>query len=143
MSGAYATVDDVIALKRAVTNEERGRLEEMLTIISDRLRYEADKRGRDLDAMIEVKPYLAGIAKSITVDIAMRELNTSTEAEPMSQITQSALGYSVSGTYLVPGGGLFIKDNELKALGLIRQKYGVMEFYECDQGNAGNPLSEI
>lgn len=143
MSEAYATVDDVIALKRAVTNEERRRLEEMLTIISDRLRYEADKRGRDLDAMIEVKPYLAGIAKSITVDIAMRELNTSTEAEPMSQITQSALGYSVSGTYLVPGGGLFIKDNELKALGLIRQKYGVMEFYECDQGNTGNPLSEI
>ena len=30
--------------------------------------------------------------------------------EPMTQMSESALGYSVSGTYLVPGGGLFIKN---------------------------------
>ena len=54
---------------------------------------------------------------------------TSTEGEPMTQMSESALGYSVSGTYLVPGGGLFIKRSELKRLGLTRQKYGVIEFY--------------
>ncbi|MFR4357424.1 MAG: Gp19/Gp15/Gp42 family protein, partial [Clostridia bacterium] len=41
-------------------------------------------------------------------------------------------GYSYSGTYLVPGGGLFIKKTELARLGLRRQRYGVMEPYDDD-----------
>ena len=48
----------------------------------------------------------------------------------MTQYSQSALGYSVSGTYLVPGGGIFIKNTELKILGLKNQRYGVIEFYD-------------
>lgn len=35
---------------------------------------------------------------------------TSTNQEPMTQITQAAGGYSASGSFLVPGGGLFIKN---------------------------------
>ena len=60
---------------------------------------------------------------------------TSTNSEPMTQVTESALGYSVTGTYLTPGGGLFIKKSELARLGLRRQKYGVMDLYGYDQGN--------
>lgn len=47
----------------------------------------------------------------------------------MSQMSESALGYSVSGTFLNPGGGLFIKDSELAALGLRRQKIGVISLW--------------
>ena len=47
----------------------------------------------------------------------------------MTQFSESALGYSVSGSFLVPGGGLFIKDNELTRLGLKRQRFGVIDFY--------------
>jgi hypothetical protein len=47
----------------------------------------------------------------------------------MAQMSQSALGYSVSGTYLVPGGGLFIKKSELARLGLKRQKTGVIDLW--------------
>ena len=55
---------------------------------------------------------------------------TSTNQEPMTQYSESALGYSVSGSFLVPGGGLFIKDSELKRLGFKKQRYGVIEFYD-------------
>lgn len=103
-----------------------------MPIVSDCLRAEADKTGRNLDKMIAEKPYLSNVAKSVTVDVVARTLMTSTNSEPMSQESQSALGYSWSGTYLVPGGGLFIKKSELARLGLRRQRYGVIELYGKD-----------
>ena len=69
------------------------------------------------------------MAKSVTVDIVARNLNTPTDQQPMSQFSESALGYSVSGTYLVPGGGLYIKKEELAKLGLKKQRFGVINFY--------------
>lgn len=131
----YATIEDVAALWRDLTTEEAGRAERLLELISASLRTEARKVGKDLDTMIEADPDLAIVARSVTVDVVARTLMTSTDSEPMTQVTESALGYSVSGTYLVPGGGLFIKKSELARLGLRRQKYGVMELYDYDQGN--------
>jgi len=58
---------------------------------------------------------------------------TATDGEPLSQFSQSALGYTVSGTYLTPGGGIFIKNSELQRLGLKRQRYGVIDFYETER----------
>ena len=85
--------------------------------------------------MLEADEDLQIVAKSVTVDVVARTLMTSTNSEPMTQVTESALGYSVTGTYLTPGGGLFIKKSELARLGLRRQKYGVMDLYGYDQGN--------
>ena len=129
----YATVDDVISLFRPLTPAETERTEALIPIICDSLRYEAEKVGKDLDAMVTDNQSLAGVAKSVTVDVVARTLNTSTTAEPMSQMSQSALGYSVSGTYLVPGGGLFIKKSELVRLGLRRQRYGVIELWKSEE----------
>ena len=128
----YATVQDVIDLKRSLTASEQSRVEQLIPLISASLRYEAKKVGKDLDAMVNEDDDLAEVAKSVTVDVVMRELMTSTSAdnEPMTQFSQSALGYSQSGTFLVPGGGLFIKKSELARLGLRRQRYGVMEWYD-------------
>lgn len=64
------------------------------------------------------------------MDVVARTLMTSTDSEPMTQTSESALGYSWSGTFLVPGGGLFIKNSELSRLGLRRQRYGVIDFYD-------------
>lgn len=80
----------------------------------------------------EKPPYFASVVKSVTVDIVARTLMTSTDQEPMTQTTESALGYSVSGSYLVPGGGLFIKNSELSRLGLKKQRFGVIDFYGND-----------
>ena len=126
----FATVQDAVGLWRPMTADEQE--ENLLPVISDTLRYEAEKVGKDLDKMIEAQVYLTNVVKSVTVDVLARTLMTSTDAEPMTQMAESAMGYSYSGTYLVPGGGLFIKKTELARLGLRRQRYGGMEPYDDD-----------
>lgn len=133
----FATVEDITDLWRNMTTEESARAEKLLDIVSDSLREEAYKVGRDLDKMIKERPTLANVAKSVTVDVVARTLMTDTNAEPMTQMSQSAMGYSVSGTYLVPGGGLFIKRSELARLGLRRQRYGTVDHYGMVSGNGG------
>ena len=128
----FATVTDMTHLWRELTPQELSRAEELLTIVSDSLRMEAKKVGKNLDDMIATDTELVSVAKSVTVDVVARALMTSTDTEPMSQVSESALGYSYTGTYLVPGGGLFIKKSELARLGLWRQKYGVIDFYGND-----------
>ena len=128
----FATVQDAVGLWRPMTADEQERAENLLPVISDTLRYEAEKVGKDLDKMIEAQVYLTNVVKSATVDVLARTLMTSTDAEPMTQMAESAMGYSYSGTYLVPGGGLFIKKTELARRGLRRQRYGVMEPYDDD-----------
>lgn len=128
----FATVGDINGLWRQLSCKEAERAEKLLPIVSDCLRYEAAKVGKNLDKMIKEIPSLSNIAKSVTVDVVTRALMTSTNSEPMTQMSQSALGYSVSGTFLVPGGGLFIKKSELARLGLKRQKCGVIELYGND-----------
>lgn len=137
---AFATVDDLTRLWRPMTSEEQTRAEALLEVVSASLRVEADKVGKDLDAMVEEDDNLAAVAMSVAVDVAARTLMTSTNQEPMTQLSQTAGPYSTSGTFLVPGGGLFIKRSELARLGLRRQKCGVMEIYGSYSGNPGNPV---
>lgn len=125
----FATTQDVIDLWRTLTPQEMTRAEALLPIISDSLRIEAQKVDKDLDQMIEESATYASVVKSVVVDVIARTLMTSTDQEPMTQSTESALGYSWSGSFLVPGGGLFIKNGELARLGLKRQRYGVIDFY--------------
>lgn len=132
MSEAFATVDDITLLFRELKPNETEKAKALLPIVSDSIRQEAIKVGKDIDEMIKEGQILSNVVKSVTVDVVARALMTSTDSEPMSQMSQSALGYSVSGTYLVPGGGLFIKKSELARLGLRRQKYGVIDFYGND-----------
>lgn len=129
---AYATIEDVTALFRTLSNEETTRAEALIPIVEDSLRMEALKTGRDLDDMVEDEVVLPNVLKSVVVDVVARTLMTSTNSEPMTQMSQSALGYSVSGSYLVPGGGLFIKKSELARLGLRNQRYGVIDLYDND-----------
>ncbi|EIQ81505.1 MULTISPECIES: phage Gp19/Gp15/Gp42 family protein [Streptococcus] len=133
----FATTDDVILLWRPLSVDELKRANALLKVVSDTLRMEADKVGKDLDKTMVDKPYFTNVIKSVTVDIVARTLMTSTQGEPMTQESQSALGYTWSGSYLVPGGGLFIKDSELKRLGLKKQRYGGIELYgEIERDNS-------
>ena len=132
---SYETIDDITALYRALSAEETDKAKALLPVVSADLRYEARKIGKDLDQMIAANPDLEVVAKSVTVDVVARALMTPTEGAPMTQTSESALGYSVSGTYLVPGGGLFIKKSELARLGLRRQKYGGIDLYGTDTGD--------
>lgn len=131
----FATVDDLTVLWRPMTAEEQSRAAALLEIVSASLRAEADKVGKDLDAMVAASVNLAAVARSVAVDVVARTLMTSTDQEPLSQFSQTAGPYSASGTYLVPGGGLFIKRVELARLGLRRQRMGAMDIYGITQGN--------
>lgn len=126
---SFATISDVETLWRYLKQDETDRASFLLEVVSDSLRVEAEKVGKDLDAMVLNSTAYNNVVKSVTVDIVARTLMTSTDQEPMTQFNQSALGYSASGSFLVPGGGLFIKKSELARLGLRRQRYGVMNLY--------------
>ena len=126
---SFATISDVETLWRYLKQDETDRASFLLEVVSDSLRVEAEKVGKDLDAMVLKSAAYANVVKSVAVDIVARTLMTSTDQEPMTQFNQSALGYSASGSFLVPGGGLFIKKSELDRLGLRRQRYGVINLY--------------
>lgn len=125
----FASVDDLNVLWRKLENSETVRAEGLLTTVSHVLRVEAKKVNKDLDLLVKSDESYSYLVKSVVVDVVARMLMTSTNQEPMTQYAESALGYSVSGSFLVPGGGLFIKDSELKRLGFKKQRYGVIDLY--------------
>ncbi|MEG1154199.1 MAG: phage Gp19/Gp15/Gp42 family protein [Ruthenibacterium sp.] len=126
---SYATLDDITQQWRLLTQDETRRAVALLPVVSASLRCEAAKVGKNLDVMVDADVDFAAVATSVTVDVVTRTIMTSTNQEPMTQLTQSAGGYSASGTFLVPGGGLFIKRAELARLGLRKQRYGGIDFY--------------
>lgn len=135
----YVTLTEVASVWRALTPGEVDRAEALIPLIEDSLRLEARRVGKDIDVLAEDAVF-ENVLKSVIIDVIARTLMTSTSQEPMIQSSESALGYSQSGTFLVPGGGLFIKNSELARLGLRRQGYGTIEPYGTDYG--GWPYGE-
>lgn len=125
----FATVGDVALLWRTLSDGEQVRAAALLPLVSDALRQAAQNRGQDLDEMIEARKVLPNVVKAVTVDVLTRVLRQSTDGEAMSQESQTALGYNWQGTYAVPGGGIAnaIMKNDLKRLGLRRQRMGVID----------------
>ena len=133
MTESFATLAEVEALTgRTYTADEQDRIEAILPLISDALRVEAERVGKDLDAMVGSSAAYANVAKLVTVDIVVRALRQSQDGEPMTQESQGALGYTWSGTYAIPGGGIAaaIMRNDLKRLGLRRQQIGTVELWD-------------
>lgn len=129
----FATISDLTEQWRELKKGEAERAEALLRVVSNNLRMEARKVGKDLDELTANDEVYADVVRSVTVDVVARTLMTSTDSEPMTQMSESALGYSWQGSFLTPGGGLFIKKSELSRLGLRRQRYGVIDFYGTDK----------
>ena len=130
----FATLSDVIAISGTnYSVADQQRISTLLPLICDTLRVEAKKVGKDLDEMAEDVTY-ASVLKLVTCDVVIRAMRQSQTGDPMSQESQSANGYSWSGTYAIPGGGIAVSimNNDLKRLGLRRQKYGVIDFYYAE-----------
>ena len=129
---SFATVADVLEITgKTYTDAETARVEALLELISDTLRVYATNIGKDLDEMAGASTAYANVLKLTTVDIVIRAMRQSLDGDPMTQESQSAIGYTWSGTYAIPGGGIAgaIMKNDLKRLGLRRQQYGTIEFY--------------
>lgn len=130
----FATLEEVLAIEGVTyTLEQQSRVEALLPLVSDLIRRAGADVGMDIDALVEANENgYASVVKLVTCDVVARVMRQSTTGDPMSQEAQSALGYSWSGTYAIPGGGvtMSLMRNELKTLGIRRQRYGVMDIWE-------------
>lgn len=127
----FATIDDIITLFRPLTPDETTKAYALLPLISNELRWRAEMVNLNLDEMIAEKAALGDVAREVTVSAISRVLRENTTTAPMTQESQSGLGYSWSGTYAIAGGGIgnAILPSDLKRLGIKRQRYGVIDFY--------------
>lgn len=131
----FATLSDVILLEGAeYTEEQAARAEALIPLVCDLIRNEGNRAGKDIDALVEASTSYASVVKLVTCDVVARVMRQNTTGEAMSQESQSALGYTWSGTYAVPGGGasMALMDKERKMLGLKQQRYGVIELWQAE-----------
>ena len=137
MSTPFATVNDIETLWRPLSAPEQSRANALLPLVSDELRVLAKAVNKDLDVMAATDEAYASVLKIVTVDVTVRVLRQSTDGDAMTQESQSALGYSWSGTYAVAGGGIAnaILNNDLKKLGLRAQQIGVMYTWQGSKGS--------
>lgn len=129
---AYATVSELESYWRVMTASEQSRASNLLDYVSSEIRLYAKGLGINFDEEVAADSDLQSVTKSVVMDTVARILNQSTTDEAVSQYSQSAMGYSVSGTYLVPGGGALVLNRDLKRLGLKRQRFGTMEVYDVN-----------
>lgn len=130
---SYATLADLTLLEGVTyTEAQNARATALLTIVSNLIRSEGKRVGIDVDDRADTDASYASVLKMITCDVVARAMRQSTTGDAMSQESQSALGYTWSGTYAVPGGGaaMALMDKERKMLGFKRQRYGVMKLWD-------------
>ena len=99
----YATVQDIVNLKRPLTAAEQTRAGYLIPAVCNEIRYEARKVGKDFDEMIAGNPALADVAKAVTVDI-----------------------YSLPNA----SGRIGLWPSDLKQLGLRRQRIGSLPLWK-------------
>ena len=126
----YADVSDIIAMKRPLTADEADRASYLIPIVCDSMRYEAEKVGKDLDAMIAESTVLAAVAKAVTIDVVMRELNTPGTQLPATSYSEAAGGVSQSYSLPNASGRIALWPSDLKALGLRRQKIDAIPLWK-------------
>lgn len=133
MGTAYASVSDITALGRSLTNQQEEAAEVLLQQASAKLRLAAhNKYGKDIDAMIAdpvTGEDFALAVKSVVVAAVCRALDAVTESGSVSQASETLGAYSYTYHYANAGQQLYFLNNELKDLGLKRQKVGWLDAY--------------
>lgn len=139
MGTPFITIDEVETLSGvAYSGSALDRVVALLPHVSNLIRAEGKKYGVDVDAKIASDPAYESVVKLITCDVIGRAMRQSTTGDPLSQESQSGLGYSWSGTYAIPGGGvaMSLMNNERKLLGFKRQRIGVYEIWDGSEDEA-------
>jgi hypothetical protein len=128
----YASIEDYEKVYNIIlNNEQQKRLLVLIELASSLLREEANKRKINLSVAINSSDDKANVAKMVVLACVHRVMAKDDEQDmPLEQFSQSALGYTFSGTYVNPGDDLYYLKNELKRMGIIKQRYGAVEIYE-------------
>ena len=126
----YAEAQDIIDSGRNLSADEMNIAKKKISEASAMIRMKAKAQGKDFDKMQEENEDLVIVAKSIVVSCVIRYLNDSKTDPAVTQFSQAAAGYSISGTYAASGARVSIWDSEWKMLGLKRQHIGSLEMYD-------------
>ena len=128
---SYATTDDVIAYKGAISADMMSRIGKILETCSAELRLIAKKQGKDLDQMIADDDDISVAVTKGVVDASVNYYYASENKEPiMSQFSQAAGGYSFSGTLANAGGAFYFPKKFLRDVGLYTQKVSTIEVFD-------------
>lgn len=128
MAAVYVTIDEIQTLGRKLTADEQIKAEALIPIAAAQLRVAVAEYGFDLDSMIEANEDIAQIAKVISVRAILRAVDNDS-GSAVTQESQSAMGYSLSMSYLNAGQDLYFLKNELKELGIMEQRIGAFDIY--------------
>lgn len=121
----YATVTDIITLKRNLTSEEQARAQNLIPVICSVIRLKGKEIGKDVDALV-ADPDYANVVKGVVCDAVMRELNTPGTMLPATSYSEGA--GSVSQSYSLPNssGSIKLWPSDLKTLGFRKQQIGAL-----------------
>lgn len=129
----YATTDDVIKFRGPQETSTLTRLTEILPSCSASLRRYATMAGIDLNALVEDDEDVKELTKKAVVDASFYYLSSLSQNETLlSQFTQSAGGYSLTGTLANVGGGFYFPKSVLRTLGIVRPKVSSFEVFKYD-----------
>lgn len=131
MTANYATVSDIIAIGKNLTVEEQASAEILIQTASSKIRIIARKYGIDIDKNISdttTGDDLSVAVKNAVVQSVIRAIDSlSSTSSAVSQNSETNGAYNISMTYLNAGQSLYFLNNELKDLGIIRQRYGAID----------------
>lgn len=116
-AAAFATVDDLAARWRVLSDSERRQAETLLDDASDLIRTECPRYSTaNLTTL-----------KRITCAIVKRAMLAGGDAAGISQSSQTAGPFTESLTYANPAGDLYLTNAEKTSLGLKRQRAFTVE----------------
>lgn len=123
MNETLATVEEYEEVYSVhLSDTDKARVETLLMYASALLRVEASNRGYNLDLIMLKDGAKRTVAKMVVIASVKRAMHTGEMTEaPLEQFSQSAMGYTVSGTYLNPGDDIYFLNNELKRLGIKKK----------------------
>ena len=130
MGAVYATVSDIQAIGKSLTAQQMESAEVLLTQASAKLRTIAKKYSKSIDELVNNDEDYALTVKAVVIQAVCRALDAVSQSSTVSQGTETIGAYSLTTTYLNGGQSLYFLKNELKDLGLIRQRYGAIEIYD-------------
>lgn len=114
----FATVDDLAAFWRPITEAEEPRATTLLLLASNRLRQMAEDASIDLDAKVEASEIYKANVQWVVMEAVKRAMLTPVDQAPVDTFQQTAGPYSENYKYTNPSGDLWFKKSELSAIGL-------------------------
>ena len=116
---SYATIDDVEAQWRPLSDAETSRAETLL----DRAALIIDVECPTVAKRIEAGDELAArAAVHVSVEMVKRAMLSPVDAAPMAQFQQTGGPFSTSGTFVNPTGDVYLSKGDRRLLGCRRQK---------------------